>query len=640
MLAYKMNGEMLRPDHGKPLRAVIPGQIGGRSVKWLKKLIVTAAPSDNWYHIYDNRVLPTMKSPDESANDPRLWADERYAIYDLSVNSATAYPAHEEQLCLVGGPENYRVKGYAYSGGGRRITRVEVSIDKGRSWRLASVEYAEDRYREVDQNLFGGRLDMSWRESCFCWCFWSLRIPVPELADAKDIIVRAMDESMNLQPRDMYWSVLGMMNNPWFRVTISKEGDYLRFEHPTQPALMPGGWMERVKKLGGNLMNGQWGESLAGEDEGQAVQEQAKEIPMTKEGLKKEITIDELRKHDNDKDPWFVVNGEVYEGSSFMKEHPGGAQSIISAAGLDISDEFTAIHSETAKGMMPDYHIGTLDAFSKVALSETQSETATNEPRPTFLQPRSWSKAILHSKRAISSDTIIFTFTLDHDEQTLGLPVGQHLMIRLRDPVEREAIIRPYTPISEITRKGHLDVLIKLYLDSGATKGGKMSKAMNALPIGHGVDFKGPIGKFTYLGRGLCDVQGTEKRVKRFAMICAGSGITPIYQVFRAVMRDKGDATICTVLNGNRLVEDILCREDLEALLKGNEDRGEVIHTLTRAPEGWEGLKGRISGKLVQKHCECHDDTMVLVCGPEALEKSIHIALKEQGWKDEQILFF
>jgi nitrate reductase (NAD(P)H) len=58
MLAYKMNGEVLAPDHGKPLRAVIPGQIGGRSVKWLTKLILTDAPSDNWYHIYDNRLLP------------------------------------------------------------------------------------------------------------------------------------------------------------------------------------------------------------------------------------------------------------------------------------------------------------------------------------------------------------------------------------------------------------------------------------------------------------------------------------------------------------------------------------------------------------------------------------------------------
>ncbi|KAL8743034.1 MAG: hypothetical protein Q9190_004565, partial [Brigantiaea leucoxantha] len=305
-----MNGEMLRPDHGKPLRAVIPGQIGGRSVKWLKKLIVTQEPSDNWYHIYDNRVLPTMVSPEESAKDPNWWKDDRYAIYDLSTNSAIAYPAHEEQLSLVDGPEKYRVKGYAYGGGGRRITRVEVSIDKGRSWRLADIDYPEDRYRDAEQDLFGGRLDMSWRESCFCWCLWSLDISVQGLANASDLIVRAMDESMNVQPKDMYWSVLGMMNNPWFRVTISKERDFLRFEHPTQPALIPGGWMERVKKAGGNLTNGFWGEKLDGEGADEVVQQQAQEVPMKKEGLKRVITIDELRKHDSEHDPWFVVNGE------------------------------------------------------------------------------------------------------------------------------------------------------------------------------------------------------------------------------------------------------------------------------------------------------------------------------------------
>lgn len=80
MLAHKMNGETLRLDHGKTLRVVIPGQIGGRSVKWLKKIIVTAGPSENWYHVYDNRVLPTMVSPEESAKNPRWWTDERYAI--------------------------------------------------------------------------------------------------------------------------------------------------------------------------------------------------------------------------------------------------------------------------------------------------------------------------------------------------------------------------------------------------------------------------------------------------------------------------------------------------------------------------------------------------------------------------------
>lgn len=58
MLAHGMNGAPLRADHGRPLRVVVPGQIGGRSVKWLRRLIVKDTPSDNWYHYYDNKVLP------------------------------------------------------------------------------------------------------------------------------------------------------------------------------------------------------------------------------------------------------------------------------------------------------------------------------------------------------------------------------------------------------------------------------------------------------------------------------------------------------------------------------------------------------------------------------------------------------
>ena len=361
MLAYKMNDEMLRPDHGKPLRAVIPGQIGGRSVKWLKRIILTDAPSDNWYHIYDNRVLPyvqfhrcsieillinvrTSVSPEESQNNPSWWKDERYAIYDLSTNSAIAYPAHDENINLTEAEENYNVRGYAYGGGGRRVTRVEISLDKGRSWRLAKIEYLEDRYREASpQALCGGLLDMSRRESCFCWCFWDIDIPLDELQSTGDIFVRGMDESMNIQPRDMYWSVLGMMNNPWYRVVVTKEDNRLKFEHPVQPALIPGGWMERVKKAGGDLTNGYWGEKLNGEEASVSVEPQAAEIKMTKDGLERKITLEELKEHETDENPWFVMNGEVYDGTPFLKEHPGGAQSIVSAAGIDSTEEFMAI---------------------------------------------------------------------------------------------------------------------------------------------------------------------------------------------------------------------------------------------------------------------------------------------------------
>jgi nitrate reductase (NAD(P)H) len=59
MLAYMQNGEPLLPDHGFPVRVIIPGCIGGRMVKWLKRIIVTPAESDNYYHYKDNRVLPS-----------------------------------------------------------------------------------------------------------------------------------------------------------------------------------------------------------------------------------------------------------------------------------------------------------------------------------------------------------------------------------------------------------------------------------------------------------------------------------------------------------------------------------------------------------------------------------------------------
>jgi len=641
MLAYNMNGQMLTPDHGKPLRAVIPGQIGGRSVKWLKKLIITEGPSDNWYHIYDNRVLPTMVSPEESANNTKWWTDERYAIYDLNPNSAICCPAHEEQVSISQGSQTYRARGYAYSGGGRRITRVEITLDKGKSWKLANVEYPEDRYRDFEKDLYGGRMDMNWRETSFCWCFWSIDLSKDDLKGAKDIFVRSMDESMNVQPRDMYWSVLGMMNNPWFRVTINVQGDTIRFEHPTQPALLPGGWMERVKKAGGNLANGFWGEKLEGEEQDATEIEKPKEICMIKEGLKVPITIDELRKHDSAESPWFVLNGEVYDGTKFLDGHPGGAQSIISAAGVDTTEEFMAIHSETAKAMMTDYHIGSLDEAARTALTTGESQAAeSDELRDHFLRSKAWSKAILQGKKIVSWDTRIFTFKLDHAEQSLGLPVGQHLMVRLHDPATREAIIRSYTPISEINDKGYMEMLVKVYFATNGSQGGKMSVAMDSLPIGHFIEMKGPIGKFEYKGKGLCLISGKERRIKSFVMICGGSGITPIYQVFRAVMRDREDETRCTVLDGNRLFEDILCKEELDALSEGNDAKCKILHTLTKAPDHWTGLRGRITGKLVEEHCVRDQDTLVLVCGPETMEKAMHVALLEQGWTDDQLMFF
>ncbi|EEA25715.1 hypothetical protein TMatcc_006054 [Talaromyces marneffei ATCC 18224] len=645
MLAHKMNGEDLRPDHGRPLRAVVPGQIGGRSVKWLTKLILTDAPSDNWYHIYDNRVLPTMVSPEQSAKEPKWWYDDRYAIYDLNVNSAVVHPQHDEVLrpAKAGPGATYTAQGYAYAGGGRRINRVEISLDKGKSWRLANIEYPEDKYREYESDLFGGRVDMFWRETCFCWCFWNLEIPIPDLTESDAILVRAMDEALSIQPRDMYWSVLGMMNNPWFRVAIIKDGDTIKFEHPTQPALMPGGWMERVKKAGGDLTNGHWGEVMNNEEAEANNQKPVEEINMKKEGLDRKVDLAEFKAHVSPEEPWFVVNGEVYDGTKFLEGHPGGAQSIVSAAGMDVSEEFLAIHSETAKAMMPDYHIGTLDKESLKALhDEAQNQSSSGMPDEKYLQPKVWKKAELCAKRSISWDTRVFTFKLDYDLQPLGLPTGQHLMVKLKDSTTAESIIRAYTPISETNQQGTLDLLVKVYAPTPTEKGGKMTMALDKLAIGDNVEIKGPIGKLIYLGHGRVLLNDKQRNVKSFRMICGGSGITPIYQVLRAVVTNPEDPTHCVVLDGNRMEEDILCREELDSYSALNDERCTIVHTLTKPSDDWRGLKGRIGEELLKQHAppSAAGDSLALICGPEGMEKAVKAGLLKMGWDENDLVFF
>ena len=169
-----------------------------------------------------------------------------------------------------------------------------------------------------------------------------------------------------------------------------------------------------------------------------------------------------------------------------------------------------------------------------------------------------------------------------------------------------------------------------------------MTKALEAIPIGHTVDFKGPIGKFEYIGRGECSINTKIRHIKRFYMICGGSGITPIFQVLRSIMQDKLDQTKCTILDGNRLLEDILCKEELDVFARDNKERCNLLYLLTKGPDDWQGMRGRIGAPLLKEHCirVPEKDALILICGPEALEKTVHKALNEQGWPDEDLLFF
>lgn len=294
--------------------------------------------------------------------------------------------------------------------------------------------------------------------------------------------------------------------------------------------------------------------------------------------------------------------------------------------------------------MLPDYHIGTLDDEAKAILAGGDAGDEADPTRAVFLQPKSWTKAVLAKKVSVSSDTKIFSFKLDHDDQEVGLPTGQHLLIRLRDPATREAIIRPYTPLSEGKDKAILDVLVKIYYDIPGRPGGRMTQALDSIPLGHFVDFKGPVGKFEYLGRGQCSVAGRTRSVRRFVMVCAGSGITPIFQVLRAVLADADDPTECVVLDSNRVEADILCRSELDGMTGANASRCRLLYTLSRPEDGWTGGRGRVDKALLEKEVGPYNglagEQMALVCGPAPLEQSVLETLRGMGWKDEDMLVF
>jgi len=686
MIAWGLNGELLTPDHGFPLRLITPGQIGGRMVKWLNRIEISEDESQHHLHFKDNKVLPTQLTAD-MARDPKndlFWRDPKYIINDLNVNAAITVPNHNDVLRLdepsssTGNEKTYAIQGYAYTGGGKRVNRVEISFDEGLNWELAEVSYPEDLYRikPLVDHPFYGNLNITETEMSWCWCFWKLEIPVSKFADdsVAAIFVRATDEGLAAMPRDMYWNATCMMNNWWFRVVVHREGDHaVRFEHPTLAAAQPGGWMERLKLEGQDVRYPVFGKggglaaAAAKGDEGAATAAPVKKAPSKEELIelmthpdKREhiVTHAELEEHAHEEDPWFTVNGHVYNGTPFLKDHPGGAESITIVAGEDATEDFMALHSLDAKKQLATYHLGKLEEGGGIDM-EAEAAAANDPNAPNFLHPKFWKKSLLVSKTIISHDSRILRFKLSRDDQEVGLPVGQHVYLRLSEKDEdsgaTEMVQRAYTPFSGPELKGYLDILIKVYFPSdGIAKGGRMTMLLDAMKPGEDfIEMKGPLGHFTFLGGSQIRWKNKTRKVKRLACICGGSGLTPIWSTLSALVRcDLSRETEVMIININRTEEDILAREHLEEVVRASEGRVKLYYTLTGKdlPETWTHGRGRISLDNLREHLfpppakAAHEDdledTLCLICGPPAMEKAVTEQLKEVGWDVPRTVVF
>lgn len=188
LLAYEMNGKPLEPIHGFPLRVIAPGYIGARSVKWLTQITVQAFSSKNYFQAHAYQLFPPQTHAETADWNAGLQLSE------LSVNCVITSPREGE---VVSG--EVLAQGYAITGGGRKIARIDVSSDGGNSWTAAQITQG----------------DQDW-----AWTFWEARLKVA--SGEYEIIARAFDSASNTQPEDArhVWNFKGYMNNAWHRVKI------------------------------------------------------------------------------------------------------------------------------------------------------------------------------------------------------------------------------------------------------------------------------------------------------------------------------------------------------------------------------------------------------------------------------------
>jgi sulfite oxidase len=192
LLAYKMNGKDIPADHGRPLRLIVPGVIGARNVKWVDKVYISDEPAKSTWQrgpAY-RKYSPKIKNVKETVKEP-----DAAAIYDMPVQSV---------ICVIDSEQD-EVRGLAWSGGGRRITKVEVSLDKGETWQSATLEQGS--------NQPSGR--------AWAWTFWSF--DADEMMDnCTEVWSRATDEKGNAQPLDIrcIWNFRGILNNSVHRKVV------------------------------------------------------------------------------------------------------------------------------------------------------------------------------------------------------------------------------------------------------------------------------------------------------------------------------------------------------------------------------------------------------------------------------------
>ena len=190
LLAWAMNGVPLAPEHGAPLRVVVPGFAGVRSAKWLTTIMVQAEPSRAFQQAHDYLLFPPDMRKDTKDESRGV------VITTMPLNAAICEP--QPGAALPAGET--AIRGYAIATD-RAITRVDVSPNGGRDWIQATIEdHGSNRWS---------------------WTLWHATLDLP--AGDHDLAVRAWDDAGQTQPArpEDTWNFKGYLSASWHLVRVT-----------------------------------------------------------------------------------------------------------------------------------------------------------------------------------------------------------------------------------------------------------------------------------------------------------------------------------------------------------------------------------------------------------------------------------
>lgn len=281
-------------------------------------------------------------------------------------------------------------------------------------------------------------------------------------------------------------------------------------------------------------------------------------------------------------------------------------------------------------------------AFKALVVGEGVVEKAKELPpaTPAFTGDNQWIDLKLVDIEILTPTTKRFRFALPEEHNVSGLKTASCLLTKFKGPNDAKPTIRPYTPVSDEDIRGYIDVIVKKY------ENGPMSTHIHSMNIDQRLDFKGPIPKYEW----------APNKHEHIALIAGGTGITPMYQLVRAIFKNPNDKTKVTLVYGNRNEDEIILKKEFQALENTYPQRFKAFYVLDKKPEGsnWAS-EGFVTKELLKTVLPepGKGNNKIFVCGPPGMYKAISGGkkspndqgeltgyLKELGYSAEEVYKF